>query len=598
MNAETEINRCVHGPGDHAIRFGTSAARFLTLAIILAGSPAFAQGNDAANVAEMRRQLEEMRRRVEQLEALVTRQAAQAPAAAAGAAAPVVAPRTAARAAPPPEPRGGSAELRAAQRAEAAAREARAAADEAQRSAAAAPAAAAAAASAAVVRLESQVPGLEPPEPMGLQNANEDALRSDLPGIALRIPGTNTQVRFYGFAKISTWLDFDGRNQTDAPLPGGIPLNGSPAARQGGDYGITARFSRFGVDTRTATAWGTLETRIEGDFGGGTNSNALFRLRQAWAELGDERFRVLAGQTNSLWNEGLYETLIDATNLNQSFIRQAQLRVTGRLAPGLTGQFSIEAPETQYTSVAGVFTPDTRLNGMASPAFNAMPDLHARLTYRWQGMEIGGRGMVRQLSLRTDGTAASPPSTSLNAFAWGVASHVRLPMRWLDEWFGGDELLGLAYVGEGIGRYFAGSTNGLDATSNIGLPSAGNRITLDPVPAWGVTVGYRRFWTDTVRSNFSYSYARQDFASYASQFDPGSASATGLNRVVQQYFANLIWSPFGSVRNGTFGSGWLDVGLEYLHTRRDLFGGDNAGGTAGSGRGVANRILFATIARF
>ena len=46
---------------------------------------------------------------------------------------------------------------------------------------------------------------------------------------------------------------------------------------QGGDFGMTARFSRIGVDTRTLTSWGTLETRIEGDFGGGspTSSNAV-----------------------------------------------------------------------------------------------------------------------------------------------------------------------------------------------------------------------------------------------------------------------------------------------------------------------------------
>ena len=51
---------------------------------------------------------------------------------------------------------------------------------------------------------------------------------------------------------------------------------------------MTARFSRIGLDTRTLTTWGTLETRIEGDFGGGAavSNNALFRLRQAWAELG------------------------------------------------------------------------------------------------------------------------------------------------------------------------------------------------------------------------------------------------------------------------------------------------------------------------
>jgi hypothetical protein len=171
---------------------------------------------------------------------------------------------------------------------------------------------------------ETTVPGLLPPEPMGNQFSTEDALRSDLPGVSIRIPGTDTQVRLYGFAKLSGWYDLNGRNQTDAPTAQTIPLNGSRADMQGGDFGMTARFSRIGVDTRTLTSWGTLETRIEGDFGGGspTSSNALFRLRQAWAELGTEEFRVLIGQANSLWNEGVFETLIDATNLNQSFVRQ------------------------------------------------------------------------------------------------------------------------------------------------------------------------------------------------------------------------------------------------------------------------------------
>jgi hypothetical protein len=39
--------------------------------------------------------------------------------------------------------------------------------------------------------------------------------------------------------------------------------------------GMTARFSRIGVDTRTLTALGTLETRTEGDFGGGPPASTI-----------------------------------------------------------------------------------------------------------------------------------------------------------------------------------------------------------------------------------------------------------------------------------------------------------------------------------
>ncbi len=137
------------------------------------------------------------------------------------------------------------------------------------------------------------IPGLRPPEPMGSQydGDGQDALRSDLPGLSLRIPESQSEVRFDGFANVNSYHDFNGRNQTDVPTVQTIPLSGSPADMQGGDTGFSARFSRIGMDTRTAPPWGMLETRFEGDFGGGAaaSPNAVFRLRQAWAEIGTDR---------------------------------------------------------------------------------------------------------------------------------------------------------------------------------------------------------------------------------------------------------------------------------------------------------------------
>ena len=114
----------------------------------------------------------------------------------------------------------------------------------------------------AVQQAAAPIPGLLPPEPMGNQYEGQggDALRSDLPGLSLRIPGTQSEVRVYGFAKASGYRDFGPRNQNNAPAPQSIPLAGSPAALQGGDMGMTARFSRIGLDTRTLTGLGTLET--------------------------------------------------------------------------------------------------------------------------------------------------------------------------------------------------------------------------------------------------------------------------------------------------------------------------------------------------
>jgi len=440
------------------------------------------------------------------------------------------------------------------------------------------------------------IPGLLPPEPMGTQF--EDALRSDLPGLSFRIPGASTEVRFYGFAKGLAYTDLNGRNQSDAPAPQGIPLSGSAADLQGGDFGMSARFSRFGMDTRTLTNWGTLETRIEGDFGGGApaSNNALFRLRQAWGELGTDQFRVLVGQANSLWNEGMFETLNDSTNLNQSFVRQMQVRATARLGQNLVGQVSLEAPDTQYTSVDGTFTQTSSPNGGLSPAFSSLPDLLGRLAYSNDGLEVDVRGLVRDLSIRTEGTNSAPPTVSKDAFGGGIATSVRLPMRWISESFGPDQLIGMAYYGQGIGRYFGGNTSGQDALSNIGLP--GTTFSFDPVPTYGFTAAYRRFWTTQVRSNVAYSYARQDYPSYASEFTPGSAAATALNSTMQQAIVNLIWSPFAENHDGRVDTGWLDTGIEYTFTQRDLFGGADASGSDTSGQGIANRILAAAIVRF
>ena len=448
------------------------------------------------------------------------------------------------------------------------------------------------------------IPGLLPPERMGNEYEGEggDALRSDLPGLSLRIPGSQSEVRFYGFANLNGYRDLNGRNQTDAPTVQTTPLARSLADMQGGDFGLSARFSRIGIDTRTAIDWGTLETRVEGDFGGGApaaSTNAVFRLRQAWAEFGTEQFRVLVGWANSLWNEGVYETVNFATNLNQSFVRQPEIRATATLAPGLTGQVSLEMPDTQYTSVAGVFTQTSTPDGFTglSPSFNSVPDLLGRLEYRNDGLVLDMRGLLRDLSIRTDGTAAAPPALTRNAAGWGVAGTGRFPMRWLSNAFGPDELIGMAYYGQGIGRYFGANSFGQDALSNIGLPGVTD-FTLDPLPTYGATLAYRHFWTPQWRSNFVYSYAWQQYPSYALFFVPGSTSATLLNSNMQQTIVNLIWSPFAELRGNSVGTGWLDVGLEYVYSNRDVFGGIVATSPAGEGFATGNRVLGSITARF
>jgi len=434
-----------------------------------------------------------------------------------------------------------------------------------------------------------------PRSPETVRAEVDEALRGSLDGLAMRIPNSDTTVRLYGFLRLTAYRDFNARNPTDAASVQGIPLTARNT--QPGDGDITARSSRFGFDTRTDTDWGRLDTTIEGDFRGqiSQGGDLAFRLRQAFAELTRDDWSYLIGQTNSLWNEGLIEAMHDATNLNQSFIRQAQLRVTHRFGSNWMLQGSVESPYGDILTQNGPAFSPINFDGGASPAFDQMPDLLARLTWRDGAEEYVLRGLFRQLSLEPDGTTLGPkPSES--TYGWGLAAHTRLPLgKWISA-LGRDELMLMGYYGEGIGRYFAGNTFGQGGISDI-ITATGMDYSLDAVPSYGATIGYRRFWTDFVRSTVSYAYARQDFPS-SIRFGTGTPGALARNREMQQVIANLIWSPFADRPTSRMPFGWLDLGLEYVFSRRDLEDGAAAVGPNGVGHGIANRMLAVGIVRF
>jgi hypothetical protein len=450
-----------------------------------------------------------------------------------------------------------------------------------------------------IPRLGDQPPPPPPSRSPEVVRAEVDeALRGSLDGLAMRVPNTDTTVRLYGFVRMTGYADFNARNQTDAAAVQGIPLTASAADGQSGGGDFTARGSRIGLDTRTETAWGRLDTTIEADFRGeiSPGGDLAFRLRLAFAELTQGDWSYLVGQANSLWNEGLIEAFHDATNLNQSFIRQAQIRATHRFNDNWTLAGSLEAPFGDVQTIRGPTFGPGRFDGGASPVLDQMPDLLGRLTYRGGGTEAVLRGMVRRINLDTDNTTLQPGGSD-STLGWGLAAHVRLPAGRLIGALGRDELLLMGYYGEGIGRYFAGNSFGQGAVTNFGVPSLLN-YSLDAVPTYGGTIGYRRFWSDTLRSTVAYSYARQDFPDSADAFPRGSAGALSLNREMQQVIANLIWSPFADRSTQRQPFGWLDVGLEYVFSRRDLENGAAATAPGGVGHGIANRLVLFGLARF
>ena len=545
------------------------------IGLMVGATPALAQ---QPRIEDLVRRIDALQRRVNELEAERTRPAAPV-AAPAPARAPSRAPAVAPAAAPVTAPPVAAAPARAPAR----------------------PAVGAGGPSTAYdtsPEVPSLIPGPVVRTPEVVRSEVDEALRGSLDGLAMRIPNTDTTVRLYGFVRMTGYADFNARNQTDAAAVQGIPLTRSAADGQTGGADFTARGSRLGVDTRTDTEWGRLDTTIEADFRGeiSPGGDLAFRLRLAFAELTRDDWSYLIGQANSLWNEGVFEAFHDATNLNQSFIRQAQIRATHRLNANWTLAGSLEAPYGDVTTVRGPAFGPQRFDGGASPVFDQVPDLLARLTYRGNGTEAVLRGLVRQIKIDTDNTTLQPGGSD-DTLGWGLAAHIRLPVGRALPVLGRDELTLLGFYGEGIGRYLAGNSFGQGAVTNFGVPSLLS-YSLDAVPSYGGTAAYRRFWNDTLRSTFAYSYARQDFPDSAGDFEPGSRGALALNREMQQVIANLVWSPFADRPTQRQPFGWLDLGVEYVFSRRDLEGGASATAPGGVGHGIANRLVAFGLVRF
>jgi hypothetical protein len=111
----------------------------------------------------------------------------------------------------------------------------------------------------------------------------------EFPG-SFKLPGTDTSLGFHGYAKLDIIRDLNAFQGDTVSFPA-IPLDGTAAARRQGATRLQARQSRFNIETRTPTEYGTLRTLIEGDFFGAgrnefTSNSSAFRLRHAYGELG------------------------------------------------------------------------------------------------------------------------------------------------------------------------------------------------------------------------------------------------------------------------------------------------------------------------
>ena len=352
----------------------------------------------------------------------------------------------------------------------------------------------------------------------------------EFPG-SFKLPGTNTSLGFHGYAKLDIIHDLNAFQGDSLSFPA-IPLDGTAAARRQGATRLHARQSRFSIETRTPTDFGTLRTLIEGDFFG-TDGNALtsnstaFRLRHAYGELGP----VLGGQTwsNFMDPQSSPETVDFNGPAGQIFIRQAQLRYMQPLFISSRISFAVENPEGDFFARGNAGNPPptgAAAAGIPSNALNEVPDFTAQFLTNQPWGHVAVSALARQIQA----------NVHAKDFGYGLSLGLKVNT------FGKDQLFAQANGGTGIGRYL---------NDGVGSGAAFNGTTLlNSQTAFGGFAAYQHWWTETVRSTVIYG---------GDEFDNDTA-VVGLtnNRSIRGIHANIFWSPVPM----------SNIGFEFIHGRR------------------------------
>jgi len=353
-----------------------------------------------------------------------------------------------------------------------------------------------------------------------------------------KIPGTNTTLKINGYVQLDTTLDFSGRtadieNGDWATFLPGVPDDDSVAGkRKNPQLYMTARTSRFGLQTTTPTKAGDVGVRLEGDFNGPNSfqsetftNSVQFRVRHAYGTFGG----LLAGMSwTTFLDLGAYPDVVDFNGPGSiALVRNPMIRYSLTLAPGVS--LALAAENARGAQFGGA-------------KFQTLPDLHANLTYGASWGHVSVRGVTQQYNLEP-ATDVSPETAF--SIAGALSGSLKL---------GGDTLVAQVSGGPGIGRYLLNAFGatfrlpGSDPAAIGGNPGA-FRIAangdIELITVFAYHVGFTHVWSPAFRSNLVWSQTFID--------DPDVDNTPATNEMTEdmmQLFVNSFWT---FAKNAEFG---------------------------------------------
>jgi hypothetical protein len=358
------------------------------------------------------------------------------------------------------------------------------------------------------------------------------AAAEEAPG-TFKIPGTDSTIKFYGYAQLDTTIDFSGRpvgyeNSDWATYLPAVPADDSAAGKhlKPQTY-LTARTSRFGIQTNTPTKVGAVGVKLEGDFNGPTGfqsetytNSVVFRLRHAYGTVGG----LLVGQTWSTFLD--LNAAPDTVDFNGpgtlALVRNPMIRYTFGFGPSLN---LAVAAENNRGPQYGV---DAR--------YVTVPDLHANLGFTGKGFTLSARAVMQTFNRAIVNGAGDAYVDASPKHKVGVAGAVSGSLK-----LGADTLVAQIAGGPGVGRYL------LNAPANVVFNGSGDLETVD---TYGVHAGYTHVWNPALRSNIVGAYSWVVDPKIDGAATPaGSLDAPNQKEFVQA-FANTFWT---FAKNAEFG---------------------------------------------
>jgi DcaP outer membrane protein len=360
-------------------------------------------------------------------------------------------------------------------------------------------------------------------------------------------------IKFGGFVKAEGLYTRFNDGPTPATVAGGTTSREFyvPGATPVGGRADDAHFNghikqtRLSMTVTPSVAGHTMSAYVEGDFesaaGGQGTQNVTngynFAVRRAFLTYD----KWLIGQEwTSFMNVAAFPETTDFIGPTDGivFARNPMVRYTTKLNDKVSLVLAAENPETVTTGIgAGA------LSGGQDDEM--LPDIVARLNFKFGKGEFSLSGLLRQLSVEDTATNFDEQATG-----WGISLAGKVP-------FGEGNKHDVRFAlttGDGIGRY-VGLGFASDALA-INRPAVQpNNQALEPL---GVTAGFgvvRFVTTPKSRINLGYSFQTVDNVT--------GLSAATANEQSQSVFANYFYSPVKG----------LDLGLEYRHAIRELFNG-------------------------